>query len=107
MSSRKRKLSNNFISASSSKNFDNGSKNFPTQGKRKSYFSLRESESSLIKNEKRKSNSHNLVQKNQEKYTINGIEIEFPFKAYPCQINMMDKVISILNAFDSFPYLHR
>ena len=30
--------------------------------------------------------------KSLQRYTINGIQIEFPFKAYPCQISMMEKV---------------
>jgi hypothetical protein len=31
-----------------------------------------------------------------ESYTIGGVLIKFPFKAYPCQLNMMQKACSIV-----------
>lgn len=34
-------------------------------------------------------------------YTIGGVKVEFPAKAYPSQVSMMDKVIHICLLFQS------
>jgi hypothetical protein len=34
---------------------------------------------------------------NPHSYTMNGVEVAFPAKAYPSQVAMMSKVIFILN----------
>lgn len=31
-----------------------------------------------------------------ERYTISNVEVEFPFRAYPCQLVYMEKVIQAL-----------
>ena len=49
--------------------------------------------SSLKNNNQKEEKIHH--KQDQQVYTINGISINFPYKAYACQLNMMDKVANI------------